>query len=88
MHYSEINHEAEVSNTGFELEQDHLGDRPVLLEGFAMVDSTDVLVPCDPDYGESMILALTEDQAMRALIELAEQVGKKRALAAVNGMEG
>lgn len=86
MHYSEINHEAEVSNTGFELEQDHLGDRPVLLEGFAMVDSTDVLVPVDGDHPEGMILGLTEEQGAQALLVLAGQIGKAEALLLIEEM--
>lgn len=80
MHYTEIDHQAKVSDAIADLdEDDRYGYRPVLLEGFVMVDGTDVLVPAE-DNPESMIVALTEDQAVQALLVLAEQVGNNRAL--------
>jgi hypothetical protein len=43
LHHTEIDHEATVQNAGFDLEEDHLyGHRPVLLEGFAMIDGCDL----------------------------------------------
>lgn len=88
MHHTEIDHEATVQNAGFDLEKDHLyGYRPVLLEGFAMVDGCDLLVPAPEGHPESMIMALTEKQAMQALLALAGQIGRKAAMAAVTEAE-
>jgi hypothetical protein len=75
MHHSEIDHEAKVTDALADLdEDDRYGYRPVLMESFVMVDGTDVLVPAE-DSPEGMIVALTETQAIQALLCLAEQIG-------------
>lgn len=84
MHYSEINHEAEVAEPLFDLDEDRYGDRPYLLNGFTPVDSSDVIVPVDQNNPESFVLALTEKQAVQALLCLVEQIGDVRAIALIN----
>lgn len=84
MHRDEINHEARIEEPSADLDGDY-GYRPILLEGFVPVDSSDVIVPVDSQSPESFILALTEEQGMQALLLLAEQIGKEVAVKAIQG---
>lgn len=84
MHRDEINPEARIEEPSADLDGDY-GYRPILLEGFVPVDSSDVIVPVDSQSPESFILALTEEQGMQALLLLAEQIGKEVAVKAIQG---
>lgn len=44
-----------------------------------MVDGTDVMVPAG-DHPEGSVVALTEDQAVQALLVLASQIGNEMAV--------
>lgn len=87
MHHTEIDHEASVTNSGFDLEDDFYGERPILLTFFAPVDNSDVLVPVDESNREGRTLALTEEQGMQAVLELAGQLGKASVIAALGELE-
>lgn len=81
MHYTEIDPAATVQDAPFDLEDENIhGHRPILLTGFGVLDSSDLLVPVDDTSPESRILALTEDQGRQALVALAGQIGKEEAV--------
>lgn len=82
MYRNEIDENVKVEDYGIDLD-DEYGFRPVLLTSFASVDGSDVVVPVDQDDPEGMILALTEEQGMQALLLLARQLGKEKSLAAI-----
>jgi hypothetical protein len=82
MHRSEINEDVKVEDCAFDLDGDY-GYRPILLTAIASVDGSDVAVPVDQDSPEGMILALTEEQGMQALLLLARQLGKDKSLEAI-----
>lgn len=81
MHYTQINPAATIQDAPFELEDEEIhGYRPILLTGFGVLDSSDLLVPVNDSDPESRILALTEDQGRQALVVLAGQIGKEEAV--------
>lgn len=88
MHYSDIDHEAVVQNADADLEDSIYGDRPILLEGFAVLDGCDLLVPVDGQDPESRIVAMTEEQGIQALLVLADQIGYTEAITLINKAAG
>lgn len=81
MHSSEIDHEVKLQHVDADLRDSAYGDRPVLLGYLAEADGTDILVPtresADP---EASFVALTHEQAAQALLVLASQFGKEKAI--------
>lgn len=88
MHHTEIDQNALVHVADVDLGDSVYGNRTVALEGFALVNDCDLLVPVDPRNPEALILALTEEQAIQVILMLAGQIGKGAALAAVQKAEG
>lgn len=88
MHRSEIDHEARVQAADVDFRDSAYGDRPVALEGFAMVDDMDLLVPVDGRNPEAVILVLTRAQAMEMTLTLAGQIGRDAALKVLEESDG
>lgn len=85
MHHSEINQDEKIGHVDADLSNSTYGDRPILLGHLVEVDGTDILVPASARHQESVIVALTHEQAAQALIVLATQIGKDEALLLIEG---
>lgn len=87
MHQSEIKSDVAIVDHDKDLVGGRFEDRPILATAFAPVDGSDVMVPVDQYDLEGFILALTEEQGMQLLLVMAAQLGKERAIEAIESAE-
>lgn len=81
MHYSDIEEGANLQHVEADLRDSLYGDRPILLGYLMEIDGTDILVPVqEAGHWAASMVALTAEQGQQALLLLASQIGKEKAI--------
>lgn len=89
MHYSDIEDETNLQHVDADLSDSLYGDRPILLGYLTEIDGTDILVPVrESGQWEASMVALTAKQGQQALLILANQIGKEKAIELITKWSG